>query len=386
MKSHMRILTIKMAALDNFRNCYNLTVEQTEVIALVGGVSAAVCCAISSTVLVVFVILAILPKTRNRVCGTLLKRLSFVLIAVSVLHQLNFAMQLVYYYHHDEKYCKVIGFFGQYFVTVELLLALGLYLALFLKIGEKLFPSWRLFHYCKKAKEKMFTRHDMKISKQEVAIVTSVIVLPLLFDWIPFTTNTYGQYATWCWIHSLEQNCTTNPAGRWEQIWLWHVPFGIASFVIIVLFVGSLCQWGYGIKNAKVHRLIQVGAVDYLLVLTFLVFTSFLCAIAVISYTSTLRKGHHFIFRIFAAVTTPLIGTFASLGLLVAIYLPISTTCILYHKRQQYQEIDNQAYGGYEPNTVNRSDTVDVPSHTTWDPPHSTPYGSMSSNKLHVTT
>ena len=131
MKSHMRIFTIKMAALDNFRNCSNLTVEQTEAIALVGGVSAAVCCAVLSTVLVVFVILATLPKTRNRVCGTLLKRLSFVLIAVSVLHQLNFAMQLVYYYHHDEKYCKVIGFFGQYFVTVELLLALGLYLLCF---------------------------------------------------------------------------------------------------------------------------------------------------------------------------------------------------------------------------------------------------------------
>ena len=73
-----------MAALDNFKNCYNLTDEQTKVIALVGGVSAAVCGAISSTVLVVFVILAILPKTRNRVCGTLLKRLSFVLIALSV--------------------------------------------------------------------------------------------------------------------------------------------------------------------------------------------------------------------------------------------------------------------------------------------------------------
>ena len=218
MKSHMRILTIKMAALDNFKNCSYLTVEQTKVIALVGGVSAAVCCAISSTVLVVFVILAILPKTRNRVCGTLLKRLSFELLIV--LYQLNSALQLVYYYHHDEEYCKVNGFYGLYFGTVALFLVLGISLALFIRIGEKLFPSWRLFHCCKKAKEKMFTHHDMKISRPEVAIVASMIVLPLLIDWIPITTNSYGQYATWCWIHSLEQNCTTNSAGRWEQIWL----------------------------------------------------------------------------------------------------------------------------------------------------------------------
>ena len=251
----MRILTIKMAALDNFKNCSYLTVEQTKVIALVGGVSAAVCCAISSTVLAVFVILAILPKTRNRVCGTLLKhllkRLSFGLIAVMVLYKLNYALQLVYYYHHDEEYCKVNGFFAQYFQSVGLLLVLGISVTLFFKIGEKLFPSWRLFHCCKKAREKMFTRHDMKISKQEVAIVATVIVLPLLFDWISFTTNSYGQYGTWCWIRILEQNCSTNSAGQWEKIWLMHVPFGIASFVMLVLFLGSLCQLGYGIKNAS---------------------------------------------------------------------------------------------------------------------------------------
>ena len=238
-----------MATLYTFKNCSNLTIEQTKVIALVGGVSAAVCCAILSTVLVVFVILATLPETRNRVCGTLLKRPSFELIALSVLGQLNFAMQLVFFYHRNEEYCKVNGFFGQYFLSVGLLV-LGISVTLFFRIGEKLFPSWRLFHYCKKAKEKMFANRNMKISKPEVAIVASAIVLPLLFDWIPFTTNSYGQYGIWCWIRSLEQNCSTNSAGRWEQIWLWHVPFGIASFVIIVLFVGSLCQWGYGIKNA----------------------------------------------------------------------------------------------------------------------------------------
>ena len=372
-----------MANLYTFKNCSNLTDEQTKVIALVRGVSGAVCCAIWSTVLVVFVILATLPKTRNRVCGTLLKRLSFGLIALTVVYQLNLAIQLVYYYNLDEKYCKVGGFFTQYFASVELLLVLGISVALFFKIGEKLFPSWRLFHCCKKAKDKIFTHHEMKISKPEVAIVVSVIVLPLLFDWIPFTTNSYGQRATWCWFR---QNCTTNySAGQWEEIWLWGVPFGIFSFVIIVLLLGSLCQLGYGIKNAKVHRLIQVGAVDYLLVLTFLVFVGFLYAIAVTPDTFTLSEGHHFTLWIFNAVSSPLTGTFASLGLLVAIYVPISATCILYHKRHQYQEIENQAHED-EPNTVNKSDAIDVPSHTTWDPPHSTPYGLMSSNKLHVVT
>ena len=61
---------------------------------LVRGVSAAVCCVILSTVLVKR---AILPKTRNRVCGTVVKCLSFGLIAISVLYLLDLSLQLV---HH----------------------------------------------------------------------------------------------------------------------------------------------------------------------------------------------------------------------------------------------------------------------------------------------
>ena len=85
----------------------------------------------------------------------------------------------------------------------------------------------------------------MKISKPEFATVALMAVIPLLFDWIPFTTNSfatnsYGQFTTWCWIHSLEQNCTTNAAGRWEQIWLWDVPFEIAAFLkhLLLMSVG----------------------------------------------------------------------------------------------------------------------------------------------------
>ena len=153
--------------------------------------------------------------------------------------------------------------------------------------------------------------------------------------------------------------------------------------MIIVLFVGSLCQLGYGIKNAKVHRLIQVGAVDYLLVLTVFVFAYALTAVLAITFTFS--EGHRFTSWMLTAMTYPLIGAFTSLGLLVAIYLPISATCILYHKRHQYQEIDNQAHED-EPYTLNRSDPIDVPRHTTWNPPHSTPFGLMSSNELHVVT
>ena len=326
----------KMAAFDNFKNCLKLTDEQIEVIALVGGVSAAVCGAISSTVLVVFVILATLPKTRNRVCGTVVKRLSFELIAISVIQQLNLTLQLVNYYHYDENYCKANGFFSQYINTVELLFALGISVALFFKISLAVIPSWRSF--LEKAEEKAFTCHNTKLTKPELATVIFMIVLPLLFDWIPFTTNTYGQYATWCWIRILDQNCTTNTAGWWEKFWLLYVPFGIASFVILVLFVGSLCQLGYGIKSAKVHnyKLIEVGIIEYLLLLAFMVFAS---CLFFLTFVFSFFIWQRFVYWLFLAISTPLIGTFIPLALLFAIHIPISATCNQHqrHKRERVE-------------------------------------------------
>ena len=356
-----------MDTFDTFKKCFNFTDEQTEVIALARGVSAAVCCAILSTVLVVLVILAILPKTRNRVCGTVVKRLFFGLIAVSVLYQLNFVMQLAYYYYRDEKYCKVNGFFSQYFGTVELLFVLGISMALFFKIGRKVLPSWRLIdEYYVKANRNTFTCHGKKISKLEVTVFALLIALPLCFDWIPFTTKSYGQYATWCWI---QQNCTTSvtTAEMWEQIWLWHVPYGIVSFMILVLFVGSLCQLGYGMKNAKVHKLIEVGIVDYLLFLGFLVFLSFLYLLEIIARSSL--KQYRFVFWVVPAVFSPLIGALGTLALQIAIYLPISTA--IHHKRHQHQKRKSRVYGEDEPNTMNKTDGVELPSVTTWEPSHS---------------
>ena len=95
-----------MVALDTFRNCSNFTVEQPRVIAHVRGVSAV---ATVLVVLVVLVIRAILPKTRNRVCGTVVKCLSFGLIAISVLYLLDLSLQLVHHYYYDEKFCEVSG-------------------------------------------------------------------------------------------------------------------------------------------------------------------------------------------------------------------------------------------------------------------------------------
>ena len=98
-------------------------------------------------------------------------------------------------------------------------------------------------------------------------------------------------------LRILEQNCNTNTVGLWEQIWLWDVPFGIAAVLTLVLLIGSLCLLGYGIKNAKVHnyKLIEVGIIDYLLLLVFLVLVFLFYSLEIIARSIAFNQ-HHFVF------------------------------------------------------------------------------------------
>ena len=355
-----------MADLNTFKNCSNLTDEEVRVIAVVRGVSAAVCCGILCVVLVALVILTILPKSRKRLCGTVIKRLTFGTIAVSVPYQLNYAVHLVHYYFRDDRFCKVNGFFNQYFGSVQLLFTLAVSLTLFFKISGKVIPSWRSYSKIKKAKTNTFTCHDWKINKLEVPNLVLIVVLPLVFDWIPFTTNSYGQFGVWCWITILDEDCSRRLAGWWEQIWLWDVPFGVVAFLTLVLFIASLCVLGYAVKNTKAHNLIEVGILDYVLLLAFLVFIFFLYSVEIIARTIAFDQ-HRFEFWVLNAISSPLSGTFIPLALLVAIHLPISSAIVrIQHKRQSRI---HRREG--ESKTINESDsTLDTP-YTTWTSPHS---------------
>ena len=157
----------------------------------------------------------------------------------------------------------------------------------------------------------------------------------------------------------------------WEQIWLWDVPFGIVAVLTHVLLIGSVCLLGYGIKNAKVHnyKLIEVGIIDYLLLIIFLVLVFFFYSLELIPRSFAFNQ-HRFVFWVLSAISSPLSGTSIPLVLLVAIHLPISATCT-YHKRHQYHKRKSQVHKKDDTKTINRSHAIDIPSHTTWDPPHS---------------
>ena len=343
-----------------FKNCSNFTDEQLTAIALFRGATAAACCVILFVMLVTLLVLT--KFYYQRVCGTVLKRLTIGFTAADVLYQLALALHLKYYFNpHDLKFCEADGFLDQYLESVLLLFMLEIYIAfvLFIKVLH-VSTSWKFFGvYYEKVKACKFVCCGWKINKLEVAIFIFAFTLPLLFEWIPFTTNSYGPLGPWCWICASEKNCSLSNAGILEQTWLWDVPFVTIAFLTSILFTVSLYQLGRGIKKAKVEKmaLIEVGITNIVFFLTFLI-------LAVLWY---LQQTNTYITWLLIGISIPLALTLTSLATLFAIHLPLSfIIACAYCKRRQ-----KTSRSIYDATTVHQSTDRHQPSFTTWDSPHS---------------
>ena len=194
-----------------FQNCYNLTDGEVTTIALAGGITAAVCGVASFTALV---ILALVNCYHHRVCETVVKRLVVGYLASNVPFQFVLALGLIHNFQPEqENFYKADGFFYEYFAGVLLLFVLVINLVLFLTVCGAT-TSWKCRY------DATFTMPccSLKINKLETVLFISVFCFPLVIDWIPFTTDSYGPFGTWCWIRTLENNCSIHDPGLIEMM------------------------------------------------------------------------------------------------------------------------------------------------------------------------
>ena len=340
----------------HFKNCSNLTDGEVTAIALAGGITAAVCGVTSFTVLV---ILALVNCYHHRVCETVVKRLVVGYLASNVPFQFVLALGLLHNFQPEqENFCKADGFFYEYFMDVLLLFALAISLVLFLTMCAAT-TSWKC-HY----KDATFTCCGCKINKLETALFISVLCLPLLIVWIPFTTDSYGLYGSICWIRTLENNCSIHDVGlRLEVNLLVWGPFVSVALLAIGLFIIYLCLLGCAIKNAKAKKLNKMGITDSIFSLT-LILTLYLLETAIFINQSKTP----FAFWIFSAIFTPSIfSLLIGLALLVVIHFPLSSmiTCLCHNCHGHTHTESDQA-------TIRTSSQIQQPSYTTWNSPHST--------------
>ena len=332
-----------------FEHCYNLTESYRTAIALARGITSAVCGVTSFMLLVI-----LFGGYRHRVCGTVIKRLVVVLIAINVPYQLVLALHLIHYFHLvQENFCEVDGFLNQYLEGVEFLFTLAIGLVLFLKLCG-VTTSWK-----SRCSKETFTCCGWRINKLETCLFASMFCFPLLFDWIPFITTSYGPFGPWCWIRSRENNCSVHKAGSLERGSLAYGPFGSIVVVTLVLFIASLFLLGYAIKKAE--KLAKVRIADSVFFLALMVM---LYVLQTVSYFSSLTTNVNLWMPI--AISIPLTETLTPFVLLVAIHLPLSS--VIYHvccscHRYMHTESDQA--------TMRTSTVIKQPSYTTWNPPHS---------------
>ena len=342
----------------------NSTDEQLITDALLG-ITAIICCFICLLVLVALSVYA-RCYSRSTVCGTVLKRLAVGLTVLTMLFQLFVALHLVRYFHPDVQHlCELQGFLIQYASSVNVLLVLGICLVLFFE-ALTVTTSWKLECY-KKVKWSTFTCCDRKINKLEVIIYTLVLALPLLFDWIPLITTSYGPSQNFCWFRSIaDKNSSEHlsyKAGLWEEIWLSAAPLGVVVILILLLFTASLCQLGYGIKNARVDRraLIEVGVTNSIFFIAF-----FITASALLPFHGFFNAS--MTIPQFIVIFVPIAMMLLPLTLLMAIHLAFSSMITrLCLKRSRYIYTSGEC----DQATIHESTNRQQPSHTTWTPSYS---------------
>ena len=338
-----------------FKNCYNLTDEELTAIVLTSGITAGVSAVFSFTALV---ILAFVNCYHHRVCETVVKRLVVGYLASNVPFQLVLALDLIHYFQPEqENFCKADGFFFEYFAGVVPLFALAISLVLFLTVCGAT-TSWK----CRCDATFTMPCCRWKINKLETVLFISVFCFPLVIDWIPFTTDSYGPYGAWCWIRTLENNCSIHNAGFLELTWLGRAPFSFVAPLVLGLFVVALCLLGYAIKNAKAKKLNKMGIADSIFSLT-LILTLYLLATAL----NFKQWKTQFALWMFYALYSPVISFLVGLALLVVIHFPLSSmiTCLCHNCHGHTYTESDQA-------TIRTSSQIQQPSYTTWNPPHST--------------
>ena len=349
-------------------NSSNFTDDQIKDVALVRGITASICGGILLLVLVVLVILAIWPKSRDRVSGSVKKRLTIWLTAVTVLAELFQALSFVYNNNPNTcnetyivAFCVANGFLVKYFGFVQLLFTLWIILTFFFEVCEATLNPRCIQNLNIDEDSRCCGRN--KKTLLEVGLCFVVFIVSLLTA-IPFIPRSGYSIEPWYWNESFKEDCSILADDYILQITLnialWNVPYGFVALLTLVFFITALCLLRYTTRRWK------LGLINSIVILVFLVTTFTMCILELITCVYLQVQRCDYVIWLIHVVSTPLGELAIPLALLVAVQLPLFCKRNKRRKRRRGQrERQNETA------TVHDSSNTDVPSNTEWYPPHS---------------
>lgn len=203
-------------------SCSNLSKHQESVIRWVvlgGGSLSFICC------LLILLTVAIFKKVRTT-SQRLFLYLVLVILAYSVVYVLH-GVENRGALEGSDGFCMTTAFLDQLLSWMEVLAMLCLTFDMFIKIRTM----------------------DFRASKKyEKFYIVVIFVLPLVFNWIPFTTDSYGESGPYCWIRRHNTTCENDKYGIAYQFALFWIPFYSFIISIVVIYIWAMCKARVWIK------------------------------------------------------------------------------------------------------------------------------------------
>ena len=254
---------------------------------------------IAGTISLAIVILILLFLLLYKAYTTTLQRLFVHLTIASSLHDACFVIEVEHQfdYYGQEQFCAVVGFLDAWTSIMVYLFILGITL-------------YVLYMIYKQFRGDPFQNYRRLKIATECFFTILMVVLPLVYLWLPFINDTYGfGLVAVCWIQKLQKNCEVNPFSR-----VVYPEVGLIVVVCIVHVLSTLglavvfCRLAYKYRSMK-HRHIKTVR-DTFILMCFLL-------------TSVVFDGNSLLFLVSDNIAKYIIEHYA-LWMLAAIGPPVS--------------------------------------------------------------
>ena len=288
-------------------NCTDLSLAQLRGKNLAISLSAFICFLVT---LVIFVLLLL-----YRTFKSLLQRLFLYLTAVILVHLgfISLDIQLQFNFKNGDLLCKIQGFLRSWTATATYILITIITLHLIQIVSQKIL--W--------TKTKVVSTCTFSKKSADAVILGLALLLPLTYLWVPFYHDTYGIYATSCWIQKMDENCSKS-IGSLDQI----VCTGIlrASMIIVIVTIIVLlvifCRTSARFKQIQSRQIRRKIKQTLLLMVFFL--SSFIVeasGLAMYIYSSVTGKDiNSYTMWVIYDIAMPLSQLIIPIGLLVYLY------------------------------------------------------------------
>ena len=277
---------------------------------------------------------------------------------------------------HSLGFCAWIGFFTVWTdVLIELFsISLIFYLiaVTFQKLKRKQLCSFKK-NLCSKRQKILM----------EVVFTCLLVCLPLVFIWWPFTKHLYGKTVTKCWIKSTNDNCMPLNDSNFTKVTTTGIETTLHSTMAIsfmaLVFTFSLMHTK--LRRSRAHNCQTMGRAIFLMVVVGISMVYRICRLVVDQIVQrNPRKVDFFYYALIDNSVYELVIVLVPLGFALYLYSPskLRITSIkeaakkwpcYCPKRQPDLLVEEDGPGIHEDSIVRN-----VPSHTTYTSPHSSPY------------